>query len=536
MVGDPCQTHAATVTGRWDIAFVAATVILSFVLYVWQLGFYSDDWAFLGSLHIYGDHSMVGRSDLIDWAMYFRQRPVQIPFQQLLFWAFGLKPLGYHLTNGLLLTAMAVMMHLVLRQLAIWRPLALALPIVFALLPHYSADRYWFAAFGYVLSMALFFLSLYADLRGADSVSNTLKWKLLALTALLASTLNYEVAIPLFLLSTPLIALRYRALPPGSEGRGWAWRHRRWLVLANVITLVGVVIFKAVVTAGAPETPDDLLLHVARLGVGSIAINFGSLGIGLPQAALWAARQASPTVLIIGVLLAGMITVYLWRAVRRSSEPFPSGAFWGSIILAGFVVFIASYAIFIPTERILFTSTGIANRVGIAGGVGVAFVFVGVLGWLCRVVLPPNGWRASTFAAGVSGLALAGFLLVNVQGVQWGQAWSQQEAVLDEVRDHLPHPQPGTVVIIDGVCPYIGGAIVFESNWDVTGALHVTYGDPTLVGDVTSANLAIGDDGLSTVLYGSLEAHYAFGSHLFLFDSRRALLTPIPTRMRLEGS
>src|SRR5688572_30686479 len=172
------ETPGATVTGRWDIAFVAATVILSFVLYVWHLGFYSDDWAFLGSLHIYGDHSMVGRSDLIDWAMYFRQRPVQIPFQQLLFWAFGLKPLGYHLTNGLLLTAMAVMMHLVLRQLAIWRPLALALPIVFALLPHYSADRYWFAAFGYVLSMALFFLSLYADLRGADSVSNTLKWKL----------------------------------------------------------------------------------------------------------------------------------------------------------------------------------------------------------------------------------------------------------------------------------------------------------------------------------------------------------------------
>ena len=73
------EIPGATVTGRWDIAFVAATVILSFVLYVWQLGFYSDDWAFLGSLHIYGDHSMVGRSDLIDWAMYFRQRPVQIP-------------------------------------------------------------------------------------------------------------------------------------------------------------------------------------------------------------------------------------------------------------------------------------------------------------------------------------------------------------------------------------------------------------------------------------------------------------------------
>ena len=231
-----------------------------------------------------------------------------------------------------------------------------------------------------------------------------------------------------------------------------------------------------------------------------------------------------------------MVAVYLWRAVRRSSEPFPSGAFWGSIILAGFVVFIASYAIFIPTERILFTSTGIANRVGIAGGVGVAFVFVGVLGWLCRVALPPNGWRASGFAAGVSGLALAGFLLVNVQGVQWGQAWSQQEAVLDEVRDHLAHPQPGTVVIIDGVCPYIGGAIVFESNWDVTGALHVTYGDPTLVGDVTSANLAIGDDGLSTAVWlpgGSLRVRTA---SVPVRRSTRAPHANIRRGCRLEGS
>jgi hypothetical protein len=523
------ETPRADVSGRWDIHFVAAAVIVSFVLYVWGLGFYSDDWAFLGSLHIYGDHSMVGRSDLIDWAMYLRQRPVQVPFQQLLFWAFGLNPLGYHLTNSLLLTAMAVMMHLVLRQLAIWRPLALALPIIFALLPHYSTDRYWFAAFGYVLSMALFFLSLYADLRAAGSV-DPLKWKFLALIALLVSALNYEVAIPLFLLSTPLIGLRYRVLPPGPEGRGWAWRHRRWLVMSNVVAIIGVVIFKAMVTAGAPETPHEILRHIARIGIGSIAINLGSLGIGLPQAALWAAREASPTILIIGVLLAGLVAAYIWRAIRRSPEPFPTSAFWGYIILAGFVVFVASYAIFIPTERILFTSTGIANRVGIAGAVGVAFVFVGVLGWLCRVVLPPGGWQASCFAAGVSGLALVGFLLVNVQGAQWGQAWSQQRAALDEVREHMPTPEPGTVVIIDGVCPYVGGAIVFESNWDVTGALQVTYRDPTIMGDVTSANLTIERDRLSTVLYGSLEAHYAFGPDLFLFNSRSGLLASVPDK------
>jgi hypothetical protein len=514
--------------GWWDVAFVGGVVVLSFVLYVGRLGFYSDDWAFLGSLSIYGDHSMVGRPELIDWAQYFRQRPVQVAYQQVLFNVFGLEPFGYHLVNSLLLASMAVFLHLVLRELGVWRPMTVALPIVYALLPHYSTDRFWFAAFGYVLSMALYFLSLYADLRAVQGTRAGLwGWKPLALAALLVSALNYEVAIPLFLLSVVLLHRRYRAGFTDSPESGWLRWRWMWLVATNIVVLAGVVVFKLVTTAGAPETPADPLLHAARVAIGSVAINFGSLGLGLPRVVQWSVHAATPSVIALGGLLGIAVTAYVWVTTARSPEPFPRGATWGRIVAAGVVVFASSYAIFLRTDRILFTSTGINNRVGIAGALGVAMVFIGALGWACHALVRRSRWRGPAFAVGVSALSLVGFLMVNTLGAQWGSAWRDQRTVLMRLREALPSPRPNTAVIVDGICPYVGGATVFESNWDVTGALQVMYGDPTLMGDVASANLTIGQEGLSTVLYGSLEAHYAFGRGLLLFDADRGLVVPL---------
>ena len=54
-----------------------------------------------------------------------------------------------------MLIVMALLLSLTLRELGLPRSLVLATPLVFALLPNYSTDRFWFAAFGYILSIAL---------------------------------------------------------------------------------------------------------------------------------------------------------------------------------------------------------------------------------------------------------------------------------------------------------------------------------------------------------------------------------------------
>src|SRR4029453_16256485 len=83
----------------------------------------------------------------------------------------------------------------------------------------------------------------------------------------------------------------------------------------------------------------------------------------------------------------------------------------------------------------------------------------------------------------------------------WIAAWQRQRQVVGNIRQALPELAPGTTLILDGVCPYLGPAIVFESSWDLAGALRVVYGDRTLHADVTTGRFSIHDDGLRTRIY-----------------------------------
>src|SRR5512144_2532155 len=153
-----------------DSLFVFLIVVGSAALYLRGLGFYSDDWAFLADMNgsreptIWSAFEALYRDDM-------RMRPVQILVLAVLFRLFKLDPLGYHLVNTTLLGAGAVLCYLVCRELGIWRHLALAVALVFSVLPHYSTDRLWVATIQVTLSMTLYLLSLHADLRATRSTS-----------------------------------------------------------------------------------------------------------------------------------------------------------------------------------------------------------------------------------------------------------------------------------------------------------------------------------------------------------------------------
>ena len=68
-----------------------------------------------------------------------------------------------------MLTSLVLFLYLVLRELRVHRTVAFAIAAVYGLLPNYSTDRFWIAAFGYVLTTALFLISTYALLRAARS-------------------------------------------------------------------------------------------------------------------------------------------------------------------------------------------------------------------------------------------------------------------------------------------------------------------------------------------------------------------------------
>jgi hypothetical protein len=529
-VGRPRSTRSRARAPGWlarpevrDALFVALVIAVSAVPYLTRLGFWSDDWAFLGSLTTYGDLSAPGRSAEHDFAAHLRPRPVQVAYQTLLHAVFGVEPLGYHVVNTLVLAAMGALGYLVLRELGLGRLPAVAVAVTYGLLPHYSTDRFWWAAFGYGLAMTLAFASLYFDLRALRSGGAARwRWKIAALAALALSGLGFEVALPLLAAAVPVLWYRSRR-PAGGRLRHPLGRAGAVLFLgSNVAVLAAVAAVKLAFPVGV-GVGGSYPLHLARLTLGSVATGFGSYGLGLPEAVRWAVATVDAVSLGVGAALAGAIGAYVAGLTRQDTWPART---WLRLAGAGAVVFALGYAVFLTNGRILFSSTGISNRVSIAAAAGVAMIWVGLAGAASAAVGPR--WRAWVLAPAVAVLTLSGYLVVQGLAANWAEAWQREQAALADIRARLPTLEPGTTIILDGACPYVGAAVVFESNWDLAGALETYYRDPTVRADVASANLTVGDHGLSTRLYLDHIARYGYDRRLLVFDVRDSSLRALP--------
>jgi hypothetical protein len=502
---------------RGDAGFLVTVVLLSASVYVTQLGFYSDDWAFLGALETSDDKSLFGLfASQWDFNANLRMRPTQILYQGTLYSLLGLHPLGYHIANLLVFTGVVVLLYWTLKESGIARPYALSVALIFAVLPSYSTDRFWMAAFGYSLTLALFLLSLYADLRAIRSgPGRLLPWKMASLAALLLAGLGYEVILPFALLSPILVWIRAsRIVPGGLKGRLTTLGAVAYIG-SQYLVIVGVVVFKVATATGGPDP--NYLFHLARLVFGAAATNFGTYLVAFPHTTWWGLRNATPGTLIVSALVGVVVFGYL---------SMPSLAFvsherklWVRLAGFGVIAFVLGYGLALLTGRIGFSSTGILNRAAIGAAMGLAAVVVGLIG-----VVSSWGRRPSTrrhlYAGGIALYCSASTLVVGVLGAYWVAAWPPQEQVLEEIRAAMPELPSESTLLLHGTCPYVGPAIVFESHWDLAGALQVLYRDPTLEADVTG-RMTVASEGVATSVYGpKTSAFHRFGPRLMLFDTR----------------
>ena len=215
----PCIPSRAAVQ---DSLFLSAVVLASLVLYVHHLGFYSDDWGYLELLGAARGHSFYGF--LLTYVL-TDVRPVQILCLEGLYRLFGVHPLGYHLFNAGVLVSLVLLFYMTLRELGEVRPITLSTALVYALLPHFSTDRFWIAAFQANVSMALCFLGYYSALKSLSApCRHVWKWRLICVLALLGGVLAYEVCLP-FLFLLPLVIWIYRREgfdSPFSRTTAWA--------------------------------------------------------------------------------------------------------------------------------------------------------------------------------------------------------------------------------------------------------------------------------------------------------------------------
>jgi len=496
-----------------DCAFLALAVALSSVLYVPHLGSYSDDWNFLRIFHFSEDQSLPGliRSFFLTHPNTLA-RPVQALYFAVLFRLFELNPTGYHAINTAVLLSGLCVLYFVLRALTENRLIALAITLVYGLLPHYSTDRFWNAGSQANLSMALSFFSLYCDLRLLTSKGLAIwGWKAAALLGLTASALAYEIFMPLLLLSPLLIAFKWRELrASGSE----VIPSRPELALACLSTpavLVLIVIYKTGVSSRAGSVGWWVICDGLR---SYVELTFGAYGVGLPHVLLTIARNYwNWWVSLSTLLLVIMISWYLARVTRQSNAQLPRASVLAMLALAGMAVTGISYGYFYSYFGV---NTGINNRVAIAAAIGVAFSLVAVAGALSRVVC----FRRRVnhfFDVSIALVCGCGCLINNSIASFWIDASYKQQEILGDMARHFSTLPQGSAVMLDGFCPWIGPGIVFETDWDVSGALALLYRDNTIAGDVVRPWMKVTEQGIQQKREGKV---YSFAS-LYFYDVRR---------------
>ncbi|HSJ07795.1 MAG TPA: hypothetical protein VK936_13910 [Longimicrobiales bacterium] len=504
-------------TARNDSMFLAAVTVLAWLPYVAGLGLYSDDWGFVASLHA-ADGSYHGLLESVMGPL--GPRPVQGHLLAGLYWLFGLDIVWWHVANGMALVAIVLLLHHSLRRLGVPRAIALAAPLLFGLLPHYSTDRFWIAVFQANASVLLYATSLYADIRFVHArpaaVRSRWAWKAAGTAALIASVLAYEVTAALFLVT--VVALLHAA---GVLRRGSRGRRSLQVALAvgsNVVALALTVAYKLSVTERA-DVGGGLRFRALRILTEAVPVHFGELGVGLPTRVLHALRHyPDPAIVGVSLVIGLAVAAYLLRLAPSETPARGTGAGWAGVAAAGLVVFVAGYGVALMTWEIGFHATGANNRTAIGAALGVALVFTAAVGWLASL-LPTPRLRVRAFAGGIALIAACSTLITATVARFWVAASDMQQDIIAALARDVPELPVGAVLLLDGVCPFHGPAPVFATDWDVTGMLRIMYGDGSLRGDVIKSNTTATSTGIRTILFDDWINVYSYGELLRVYHA-----------------
>ena len=184
----------------------------------------------------------------------------------------------------------------------------------------------------------------------------------------------------------------------------------------------------------------------------------------------------------------------------------------------------AGYGTFLMSGAVNISPAGVANRTAGAAALGIALTLVAVAGMIVDRV--PAEKRAKAFAGAIAIMAVLATLRIADVGQYWSMAATRQWQLLDQAKADMAKVPAGGTVIIDGVCPYIGPGIVYETYWDSSSALSLTLGRP-IKADVVTDRLTWGADKVETITY-SLPNDMPYGPRLFVWNPGRGWLVPLP--------
>jgi hypothetical protein len=491
---------------------IIASLLQAFI--VKGLGFYSDDWVFMSIFHNSKDASLLGLMRSFFAEPLVVVRPVFVLQLAVLYKLFGTNPLGYHIANSLVVISEVIFLYLGLSKLGLSRVIAVSLPLIYILLPHYSTTNIWMACFNANISMAFFFLNFYANLKFANSSKNGVvkwAWLLIALASLVLSVLAYEVVVPLFLL-TFLIVWKFSI--KSSRYSIFNLKERiNVLLILDLLLFASCLLFKILNTDRQGGFNGNYVGQIYSTARAAVLNDFFVYGLKLPRI-LWKMVVLYTTIplMISGVGVFLLIFIYVIK-IGKQQLLFN---YWIKVMAVGIVVYFAGYAIFLATAQIQITSTGISNRVETAAAVGVAICFLGAIGLLCSFIKSEQ-LRRVAFSVLIAALCSSGYIIKCTIASFFASSYALQLQTLDSLFASFRVFNSKDTLILDGLCPYEGPAPVFECYWDIKGAMQTHYGDTAIKADVRTKRLKYDRKGVITEVYGEKKV-YPFSENLVVYN------------------
>ena len=500
-------------------ASLVALALLPVLPTIHRLGLTSDDYAiFIGFEKVRHAPWPQILAVILDG---YATRPAQGLASGLLYYGFGLDPLPYLLVVLALVAASVVLFRSLLLRLRFEPALAFAAAALFAVSPQLSTVRLWFSTLCVAAAMALF-------LAGAHSLLTWLRDR--RLSAALAVSLSWALSLAFYELFAPFMVamIAYAWWSDAGEdirGRG---PKAAWPLVPHVLVILGGLAAKAALTDRADGWhPKFIAFQAVRPGYHretDFGFNFRAFAethfvdtIAFPLRSL--EFFADPRLLphVAAALAAGILIALAWvgadRGVERTQGP--------RAMVAGLVTSALGYGIFALNPSTSFTPAGIGNRTAAASAMGLAVLVAASV-----MALAAKAPGRSRRRVGGAALALLGtlFALASARiSEHWARAHERQEAVLLAVRQDLGWLEPGSIVLLDGLCPYDGPGIVFETDWDVSGALSLTLGRP-LSGNLIGPGMRFGRQGAVGTIY-AFAFPYPYGPRTFAYDLRWRTVT-----------
>lgn len=382
--------------------------------------------------------------------------------------------------------------------------------------------------------MAFALLGVYALLKSVrPEEKHPAKWTVLAATALLLSILSYEVAVGLIICSLGIAGWRRYA-----ENRGST--RRRLAGLAGVAGTAAVLLL-VWITKTRMQTMIVYHHHLfKRLGIltwhaigQAVLFNFWTYALHMPFVLIRLYRDSALSFAAMGTatIVTAAVMAYLWRSMGSATIPGWRVSLW--LIVIGFVLFGLGYGLFLSDPGTDFSTAGLANRIVIASAVGVSCVLVAAAGLACSIVKSAT-FRARTFSVVIGLICGTNSLVVSGIAHYWVQAAWEQSAILASIKTNVRSLPNGSVLLVDGVCRYIGPGVVFEVGYDITGALRLTLNDDSVSAEVISSSMHFNNDSADSTFYGGPGGHYPYADHLFVYNVPHAYLTNLPSKEAVD--